>query len=64
MKSKYIDEIINDIKFLYENTPLDMNDFNFMIGFDYNSNGLLTPLTENNRSNFLIECIQNLIIQI
>lgn len=41
-----IDGIINDIKFLHENTCLDMNDFNFMIGFDYNSNGLLTPLSE------------------
>lgn len=47
-----IDEIINDIKFLNENTPLDMNDFNFMIGFDYNSNGLLTPLTENEQVEF------------
>ena len=47
-----IDEIINDIKFLDENTPLDMNDFNFMIGFDYNSNGLLTPLTEDEQVEF------------
>lgn len=41
-----IDEIISDIKYLHENTCLDMNDFNFMIGFDYNSNGLLHPLSE------------------
>ena len=41
-----IDEIIKDIKFLSEETTLDMNDFNFMIGFDYNSNGLLHPLSE------------------
>ena len=42
----YLDDIVNDIKFLDENTCLDMNDFNFMIGFDYNSNGLLHHLTE------------------
>lgn len=47
-----IDEIINDIKFLHENTCLDMNDFNFMIGFDYNSNGLLTPLSEEEQVTF------------
>ena len=41
-----IDEMIIDIKYLDEKTCLDMNDFNFMIGFDYNSNGLLTALTE------------------
>ncbi len=49
---KYIEEIINDIKFLDKNTCLDMNDFNFMIGFDYNSNGLLTPLTEEEQVKF------------
>ena len=42
----HLDEIIKDIKFLDQNTCLDMNDFNFMIGFDYNSNGLLHHLTE------------------
>lgn len=42
-----IDEIINDIKYLHENTCLDMNDFNFMIGFDYNSNNLLHHISEN-----------------
>ena len=41
-----IDKIINDIKYLHKNTCLDMNNFNFMIGFDYNSNGLLHHLTE------------------
>lgn len=41
-----IDDIINDIKYLDKETCLDMNDFNFMIGFDYNSNGLLHPLSE------------------
>jgi len=43
---KYLDDIIKDIKFLNENTCLDMNDFNFMIGFDYNSNGILHHITE------------------
>lgn len=47
-----IDEIIKDIKFLHKNTCLDMNDFNFMIGFDYNSNELLTPLTEEEQVEF------------
>jgi len=47
-----IDEIVSDIKFLHANTCLDMNDFNFMIGFDYNSNGLLTPLSEEKQVEF------------
>jgi len=42
----HLDEIIDDIKFLYKNTCLDMNDFNFMIGFDYNSNGILHHISE------------------
>lgn len=42
----YIDDIINDIKYLHKNTCLDMNDFNFMIGFDYNSNGILHHISE------------------
>lgn len=42
----HIPEIIEDIKFLHKNTCLDMNDFNFMIGFDYNSNGILHHTTE------------------
>ena len=42
----HIDEIIEDIKFLHKNTCLDMNDFNFMIGFDYNSNGILHHMSE------------------
>ncbi len=29
-----LDEIVDDIRFLHENTCLDMNDFNFMIGFE------------------------------
>ncbi len=42
----HIEEIIKDIKYLDKNTCLDMNDFNFMIGFDYNSNGILHHMTE------------------
>ena len=42
----HLDDIVNDIKFLHKNTCLDMNDFNFMIGFDYNSCGLLHHLSE------------------
>ena len=42
----HLDEIVNDIKYLNNNTCLDMNDFNFMIGFDYNSNGILSHISE------------------
>ena len=42
----YIDEIIKDIWYLHNNTCLDMNDFNFMIGFDYNSNDILHHISE------------------
>lgn len=48
----YIDEIIKDIKYLHKNTCLDMNDFNFMIGFDYNSNGILHHMTEKEQVEF------------
>ncbi len=48
----HLDEIIEDIKFLHKNTCLDMNDFNFMIGFDYNSNGILHHLTEEEQVTF------------
>lgn len=41
-----LDEIVEDIKYLNKNTCLDMNDFNFMIGFDYNSCGILHHITE------------------
>lgn len=41
-----LDEIVEDIKFLNKNTCLDMNDFNFMVGFDYNSCGILHHMTE------------------
>ena len=47
-----IDEIISDIKYLHKNTCLDMNDFNFMIGFDYNSNGLLHHMTDEEQVSF------------
>ena len=47
-----IDEIISDIKYLDKNTCLDMNDFNFMIGFDYNSNGILHHMTEDEQVMF------------
>ncbi len=43
---QYLDDIVDDIKYLDKNTCLDMNDFNFMIGFDYNSCGLLHHITE------------------
>ncbi len=42
----HLDEIVEDIKYLHKNTCLDMNDFNFMIGFDYNSNGILHHISE------------------
>ena len=48
----HIYEIIDDIKFLHKNTCLDMNDFNFMIGFDYNSNGILHHMTEKEQVEF------------
>ena len=54
----HIDEIIEDIKFLNKNTCLDMNDFNFMIGFDYNSNGLLHHLAEEEQVDFYIKMHQ------
>ena len=41
-----LDQIIEGIRFLDRNTCLDMNDFNFMIGFDYNSCGLLHHMSE------------------
>lgn len=49
---EHLDEIVEDIKYLDEFTCLDMNDFNFMIGFDYNSCGLLHPITEDEQVNF------------
>ena len=49
---EHIDKIIDDIKFLDKNTCLDMNDFNFMIGFDYNSNGILHHITMDEQVDF------------
>ena len=49
---EHIDKIIEDIKFLDKNTCLDMNDFNFMIGFDYNSNGILHHITMDEQVDF------------
>ena len=48
----HTDEIIKDIKYLNSNTCLDMNDFNFMIGFDYNSNGILHHISEDEQVDF------------
>lgn len=46
-----LDEIAADIKYLSENTCLDMNDFNFMIGFTPQTEGevTLTALSEENQ---------------
>ena len=41
-----LDEIVKDIKFLEKNTCLDMNDFNFMIGFTTGDDDILTAMTE------------------
>ena len=46
------EEMIEDIRFLDRETCLDMNDFNFMIGFDYNCGGLLTALSEEEQVDF------------
>ena len=40
------------MKYLHKNTCLDMNDFNFMIGFDYNSNEILHHITEDEQVAF------------
>lgn len=44
-----IDEIVEDIKYLEKNTCLDMNDFNFMIGFTSSDEDILTGLSEENQ---------------
>jgi uncharacterized protein len=46
---QHLDAIVDDIRYLHRETCLDMNDFNFMIGFDYNSNGILHALSEENQ---------------
>ena len=48
-----MDELVSDIWFLHRNTCLDMTDFNFMIGFDSETNELLHPLTEAEQLLFL-----------
>ena len=47
-----MEEIIQDIWTLHRETCLDMNDFNFMVGFDFQSNGFLTPLTQEEQVDF------------
>lgn len=49
-----LDELKNDILYLHKNTCLDMNDFNFMIGFG-GQDGLLTPLSEEEQVQFYEE---------
>lgn len=41
-----LDEIVKDIKYLEKNTCLDMNDFNFMVGFTSGDDDILTAMTE------------------
>jgi len=42
-----LDEIVEDIRYLHEKTCLDMNDFNFMVGFSpTDENQPLTPMTQ------------------
>lgn len=48
----HTDEIIRDIRRLHEETPLDMKDFNFMIGFDCSAGGLLHALDERGQLDF------------
>ena len=45
-------EIIKDIKYLAENTCLNMNDFNFMIGFVDNEDDILHAMTEDEQVDF------------
>lgn len=47
-----IEEIIEDIKFLEKNTCLDMNDFNFMIGFVTKDEKLLHAMTQEEQVDF------------
>ena len=46
-----LDEIVKDIKYLEKNTCLDMNDFNFMIGFTTAEDDILTAMTEEEQIN-------------
>ncbi len=44
---EHLEEMIEDIRYLHENTCLDMNDFNFMVGFAAtDGESPLTPMTE------------------
>ena len=47
-----IDEIIENIKYLEKNTCLNMNDFNFMIGFVAGDDELLHAMTEQEQVDF------------
>ncbi len=47
-----IDELIADIKYLDKNTCLDMNDFNFMIGFVGKEDKVLHAMTEKEQVEF------------
>ena len=47
-----IDEIVKDIKYLEKNTCLDMNDFNFMIGFVSENDKQLHAMTEEEQVKF------------
>ena len=47
-----IDEIVKDIKYLEKNTCLDMNDFNFMIGFVSENDKQLHAMTEKEQVKF------------
>lgn len=46
-----LDEIVSDIKYLEKNTCLDMNNFNFMIGFTTSDKDILTSMTEEEQVN-------------
>ncbi len=43
-----MDQLVADIRYLHENTCLDMNDFNFMVGFAASGPGCqqMTPMTQ------------------
>ena len=46
-----LDEIVKDIKYLEKNTCLDMNDFNFMIGFVSEDDKVLHAMSEEEQVN-------------
>lgn len=47
-----VDEIVEDIKYLEKNTCLDMNDFNFMVGFTSCEDDVLTAISEEEQVSF------------